>query len=142
MIPIDTTQFTVIMTSLTALAAIVMPVVNSIVSTRSAERIKRTELYVPCALTALTEVADAYLSLVVLGDNGEPPAADAWHILPSYRHFSVACYKIIPLVKKRRIRKQVTHFLTTIQRNQYCRDAQIDLAFDDLMIILADSVRP
>lgn len=141
-IHIDTTQFTVLMSSITALAAIVMPVVNSIVSTRSAERIKRAELYVPCALSALSEISARYQNLVVLDEDGHIHASEAWRVITSFQNFAVACYKIIPLIKKRRTRKRVTHFLDTIQHNQHCRDTQIDLAFDDLMIILADSVRP
>lgn len=137
----ETSQITLIMTSVTAIAAIIGPVITSVVAAISAERIKRVELYTPRSLDSLAEMAKLYIHLSRYDESKKGSNLTVIDDT-AYRKFSASCYSVIPLVSNQKLRRQITDLLSAISRNHRCTNDTIDGAFDMLMLDLAKAIKP
>lgn len=129
-------DITVIMTSVTAVAAIVAPVITAIYSAKSQERMKRAELYSPRVYDALAEMSKAYSQLSRgddITDDAESATKARKKATIAYYEFVGAAYKVMSLIPKESIQAQISQLLTELEQYSYFPSERHDELFRHLM---------
>ena len=126
-------DITVIMTSVTALAAIVAPVITAIYSGKTQERMKRTELYSPRVYDALADMSKAYSQLSRGTDATDDVTKVHKNAMIVYYEFSCTAYKVMSLIPKEGIQNQISNLLTEIENYSYFPSELHDELFRQLM---------
>lgn len=128
-------EITLIISSVTALTAIIAPIVSAHMSARSLERQKRIELRDPLAYEALNEFVHAYSNL-----NAATDAyfyirnQDAFSSNANYRAFVVACHNLIPFIPDKNLQKELCEFMDMLLTAGKCSSRETDERFDYITI--------
>lgn len=131
------TEITLIISSVTAFFAIIVPVITAHISTRSAERMKQIELRDPLAFEALSEFTKSYSDLHSVPEAySYLQSKDGWEINAGYRSFIKACHKLLPLVPDSSLQHELCQFMQAILSNGKTTNRSIDQQFDQLTIRL------
>lgn len=137
---IDISVVTLILTSFTALAAVIGPIISSVITVRSNERIKRFETYSPQMYSAVRNLSKAYSGLPRKADfeaastynrtvlSEEAPA--------KYREFSAAAYELMSLMPSSCVQNRTIDLLKELEKEKYVSEKQ-DGALQQLMNAIA-----
>lgn len=113
----DWSQFSAIMSSVTAIVAIIAPVVTSRLTIKSQERVKKMELYNVRVYDALADMANAYASLdtrdTSFGDEAEQRRLYLLSV-EKCSNFRSTCLKIMSLVPVSAVRCKINLLLQDI----------------------------
>lgn len=114
---IDYSVVSAVMSSATAVIAIVAPVISSIITVRSQERMKRNELYTPRVYNALAEMSLRYSQLprYPTATDDEAMRAEYLEALNKHREFMAACYTVMSLIPGEGIQQQITDLLSSFE---------------------------
>lgn len=134
-------EITLIITSATALAAIIVPTVTTYISTRSAERMKRIDLRDPRAYDALNEFVKTYSNLnATPGSYSYLDTKDTWGIHAGYKSFVVACHNLLPFINNQALQLEICQFMQLILSNGKSTNQEIDKKFDQLTIRIGSTL--
>lgn len=118
-VSMDISVVTLILTSLTALAAVIGPIISSVITVKSNERVKRFEQYTPQLYAAVKRFTEAYSKFKRAMDysgadkhrqeflKGQAPEI--------YREFSAAAYDVISFVPNPEIHEMIIDLLSDLE---------------------------
>ncbi|MBE6976244.1 MAG: hypothetical protein E7439_03485 [Ruminococcaceae bacterium] len=131
---IDYSVVSAVMSSVTAVIAIVAPIISSIVAAKSQERMKRNELYAPRVYDALAQMSLRYSLLPRISTATDSDAAHAEYLEALDRHseFMASCYTVMSLVPGETIQEQITALLASFE-GSLSPDRKQDKMFCQLM---------
>lgn len=119
----NTSDLVVLLSSVTAIIAVVAPVVSTLVTVKSNERIARLKLRIPQNYEAINRMVSAYSKLQ---DNNKCDyLADAddfqtrHRMLTEYHEFMAAAYSLMTLVTNESIHQQIIELVASIKQNHY-----------------------
>lgn len=140
---IDSLTVTQILTSLTALAAVIGPIVSAIITVRSNERAKRLDLYAPQLYAAVQKLSDTYAALPRKRNFQNTGTYQRTTINEEsylqYRAFSAAAYEVMALFSSPEIHTQIKALLEST-KDVALIETKHDLAFQTLSEALADEL--
>lgn len=114
---IDWSIVSTVISSVTAVIAIVAPVISSIITMKSQERMKKHELYTPRVYDALAEMSLKYSQLP---RRSTATDRDAYHVeyleaLNKHQEFMASCYTVMSLIPGEGIQQQITDLLNSFE---------------------------
>lgn len=135
----DITVVSLALTSVTALAAVIGPIVSSAITVRSNERTKRFEQYAPQLYTAVQRFSNAYsdyprLSELAARNKNREALVDMAKY--KYKELSAAAYNVISFIPDEEIHAQTIAFLNSIQASELATPKE-DAMFQELSALLA-----
>lgn len=132
----DTAQLTIIVGAITTIAAIIGPILGSIVSNHYALKLKRMELNYPRIFDTITDLTNDYRSLY---RNGELPSEAINKDVPAARYYSFlqACRKITALLPSVYLFFRIRRLLFKLEEAQYCRSPETDADFNAILEIIS-----
>ena len=132
----DTAQLTIIASAITTTAAIIGPVLGSIVGSLITNhyslKTKRLELNYPQLLDTLDTLTRCYRDLPRAAD---PPLEGINKGVPlaRYYNFTHACHKILALTPMLSIRREITQLLSDLESANYYASAATDAKFSKIL---------
>ena len=117
---------TVVVALITALAAIISPVVTAAINSRSAVKLKKLELFETNVHLAVAELAKGYSELI-----------DGVH-LAKYWAFNTAAYKVMALIPDHDIQSKLTSLLTQIRNNNGKVNEGTSKQFDAIILDISN----
>lgn len=140
--PFSFEQTTLLLSTVTALVAIIGPVFQSIYAARSAVKLKRMELYSPQLLSALALMSEKFMNL----QRSDVPPDPKVILGPDYHRchlsFISACHGVLVLVHRKSLRRRIVKLLDAIADNGGQTDAKLLNDFTLLMNDLSRITRP
>lgn len=152
---IETADIALIMSSITAIAAVIIPVISTAITLRHNEKLKRTELHSPKIYEAVNQLVGAYSNLMRYDDpNFSPPSGlsaedhkgfirnrnQATYI--QFMTFKTACYEIISLIPNAEIHNDLLALLVELERFHHCPDEEHDQLFYATLAKIALVISP
>lgn len=129
---IETADIALIMSSITAIAAVIIPVISTVISLKHNEKVKQTELHSPKVYNAVNQLVTAYTNLMRYADQDfinsnnstseENKRAHVENHKLSYGKFKVfkaACYDIITLIPNSEIQDDLLTYLSELENRGY-----------------------
>lgn len=98
--------------TITAIVAIIAPVVSTALTLRSNERVKRLEISAPLMRSATTKLISAYAAIQRLSDGGEEYALNS-----QMATFRTACYELASLVPEPSLQTRIFAFSDSVLSN-------------------------
>lgn len=136
----DISVITLILTSFTALAAVIGPIISSVINVRSNERTKRFEQYSPQIYASVHRFTEAYASFprwVNYESANEYGRSDlSMKANSAYKEFSAASYEVIFFIPNAEIRDQITSLLAELEGIKWT-SAEDDAKFQAITSALA-----
>lgn len=133
-------QLSFILTSVTALAAVIGPVISSVINVRSNERTKKYEMYAPKLYTAVQKLTEAYAKFPRKVDFNKTNDLGRGRLDNEYasalRVFCSAAYEIMSLLPSRELHEQIISFLAELEGKR-CIGIEQDQKFQQLTESLA-----
>ena len=135
----DSTQITIITGAVTTLAAILGPVISSVVTARTNKQIKRMEVFLPMLATAIENFTKCYSALIHISTtntsvlNSRTPASRYYDLVQ-------AGHKLLALLPSKSLRKEISTLLLSVESNGYLTNDGTDAAFSkaiDTISVLA-----
>ncbi|MBQ7001715.1 MAG: hypothetical protein IJN67_11850 [Oscillospiraceae bacterium] len=136
----DISLVTLVLTSLTALAAVIGPIISSIITIRSNERTKRFEIYSPQLYSAVRKFSDAYsripreAALKTYNEYGKTMLREK--AVDAYQEFSSAAYEVISFIDDSDIHDQITNLLAELEKASFA-SPEYDHRFQKVMSAIA-----
>lgn len=119
-------QGTVIVALITAIAAIIAPLITAAIEAKSTIRVKELDLLENYTYAAVSELANSYAKF-----HCEPG-----YVAP-YRGFIAATYNVMANIPSGEIQNQLTVLVDLVQRNGKRPSAETDAKFDSIMRLLS-----
>lgn len=133
----STIDLPILLTSITALAAVIGPVVSTCITVRSNERLRRDELYAPKLYSAISQVIVAFHRLHRKDDfityAGWDLDLRTKSTYESYTNFSVSCFELMSLLPDEGIRSQLTDLLSVIGSAGFQVSPENEVAFNQIV---------
>lgn len=137
----ETIDLPLLLTSLTALAAVVCPAISTCVTVRSNERSRRTELHAPKVYESVSRMISAFHLLHRQGDHvsysGWDQETRLRHSRECFSSFSVACFEVMALLSCENIRSQLTGLLSSLTAAGYQASADHEAVFNQVVADIA-----
>lgn len=134
-------DFPLLLTSLTALAAVIGPVVSTCITIRSNERLRREELHTPKVYAAISQMISAFHGLHRQGDrvthSGWDPEQRVRDSQSAYTAFSAACFDLMSLMPNEDIRGQLTYLLQSINSTGFQVSAEHEAVFNQIIAAIS-----
>lgn len=138
----DISVITLFLSSATALAAVIGPIISSVINVRSNERTKRFEQYAPQLYAAVNRFSNAYSDYPRADDpaiaNGRRSNITELAVF-KLRELSAAAYDLISFIPDQRIHAQVIALLDSLRASQLASPSQ-DAMFQKLSALLAEEL--
>lgn len=123
-------SITLIMSSITAIAAVVSPTIGSFISSRYQRKTKEIEIKLPAAYERLDNLVDAYGKLCRYGGDYSNYPEYPYQSSPSrFRAFRIAFYQLLPLIPDREIHMRARSLISQISNGSGGSDEQTDTVF-------------
>lgn len=139
----DISQITFVLTSVTALAAIICPVISTIIQVKSNERTKRFLSFSPRLYGSIRRFTEAYANYPRKAFMPCSESMTEDHILfsakSSYCDLSSACFEIMSLVPNAELHRQIISLLSYMVHSAYATE-ESDQMFNDLSLYLASCI--
>lgn len=133
---LDLSQISLILPGISTIVAIVAPVITSIWTIKSQEKMKKLEMYSPRVYDALAELSRTY-SKLNRGNNApnddESQMALYMAAQSHYYEFMASCYKVMSLVPGAEIHEHISVLLTDIRQFAYSPNRVHDDQFSQLV---------
>lgn len=135
----DITIISLVLSSVTALAAVIGPIVSSAITVRSNERTKRFEQYAPQQYAAVQRFSNAYSDyprsneLSARNRNREALLDSASY---KYKELCAAAYGVMSFIASKEIHTQTIAFLESIQASELATPKE-DAMFQELSALLS-----
>ena len=138
----DLTVITHLLTSSVALAAVIGPIISSVITVRSNERTKRFEQYAPQQYAVVQRFSNAYsdyphLSELAVRNKDRDALVDLAKY--KYKELSAAAYNVISFIPGEEIHTQTIAFLNSIQASELATPEE-DAMFQRLSALLAEEL--
>lgn len=137
---IDISVISLILSSITALAAVIGPVISSIINVRSNERTKRFELYSPQVFAAVRRFSDAYARIPRKRNfdsaNEYGRIALNQEFIDSLKEFTAAAYEVASFIPNNQIHDRITVLLTDLKDAKWATEEH-DRKFQELSASIA-----
>ena len=142
-ITMDLATVSVALSSVTALAAVIVPGICTYFTIRSQMKIKKMELYAPRVYDALAEMSAAYSQLSRNTDPkfGEYKEPDYTEASQKFHHFMSSCYRVMSLVPDEHIGLMITDLLNLITQAGFSSTAFTDPKFYQIMEAISKFIR-
>lgn len=139
----DISQITFVLSSVTAIAAIVCPVISTIIQVKSNERTKRFLSFSPRLYDSLRRLTEAYANYPRKAFIPCPDRTSEEEILfsshSSYCALSSACFEIMSLVPSANLHRQIISLLSYMVQSAYATE-ESDQMFNDLSLYLSTCI--
>lgn len=136
-----TVDLPLLLTSVTALAAVIGPVVSTCITIRSTERLRREELRAPKVYAAISQLINAFHGLHRQNDRVSHSGWDLEqhnkHIREAYTTFSVACFEVMSLMNNEEIRDNLSALLDWICSSNFYVSAEHECTFHQVIADIA-----
>lgn len=134
----------IILPSITAIAAIVVPALTSAHASKTQVRIKKYELYTPRVYDALSGMAEAY-SLLVRGEMLPETESEREAVFAkastAYYSFTKTAYTVMSLIPKKDVQSQITELISEISTCYCIPNLDHDKRFCELMNDITEYMR-
>ena len=137
---IDFSVVSLTLTSITALAAVIGPIISSVINVRSNERTKRFELYSPQLYAAVRRFSDAYAqiprkrSFDSVNEFGRITLNQ--EAITAYKAFSASAYEVISFIPNNEIQDQIAVLLASLEEAKWA-SPEHDQQFQKLTATIA-----
>ena len=125
-----------IASTITAIIAIVAPVITSIFTAKSQERMKKMELFSPLIYDAVAELVKTYAELrqfVPPTEDSDAQYAFIEAATGRCNKFRAACFKVMSLVPTPQVQEHITNLLAEIGNTVLSPDSRHDQIFYQLI---------
>lgn len=135
----DIAVISLVLTSATALAAVIGPIISSVITVRSNERTKKFEMYSPQVYAAVQRFTGAYAQFPRKADYSNVSdygkAQISKDAAAAYRSFSASAYEVMSLLPNCEIHGQIISLLADLDGKKWAEAEQ-----DKLFQALAESL--
>ncbi len=144
---IDAATISLIMSSITAIAAIVAPTISAIMTIKSNEKIKQLELHSPKVYDAVNRMISSYSKMPRLLDDFDTTEYDPernaqilQHVNSAFSDFRACCYEVIALIPNVEIHQQIASFINIVNLNYHLPEEEA--AFRELVTAITLATSP
>lgn len=152
---IETTDIALIMSSITAIAAVIIPVISTAITLRHNEKIKRTELHSPKIYDAVNQLVITYFNLLHYGD--PDTKYKPWTTIEEsrankeafsdlkfsrFKPFKIACYNVLSLISDETVHREILELINTLEERFQNPDQDTDAAFERVLLRISKATSP
>lgn len=130
--------------AITAIVAIVAPVISTIINVRSNEQTRRMELYSPRVYDAVKRMTDNYSAFCrqqeCMTDRYSSRTDAVWRFTQDYKKFLSSCYEVMSLIPDEKLHTLFLDFLCDLETRTAVTQEQ-DKAFHEISAAIADILK-